>query len=254
LRRFLAGEKRGNIGVLARIEEAPSPHALDQIIQESDGVILGGEFSGGERPDAETLSAWRPAVEKCVRARKLAVIVAHSASRASSALSAQPDAVLLMEAAGAGADPLQSFKALDSLILREESGDFAGGSTEVELATERDRTVAAAERQAGETEAEAIVILTREGESAALCAALRPRHARVFVFTPDARLARSLCLRYALESISLPFCARLEATLNAAERVLRERKYLARGANVVFLTETIEKGRLVTAIQARTIH
>jgi pyruvate kinase len=253
LRRFLAGEKRSNIGILARIEATAVPAALDQVIQDSAGVILGGGPSGGEGPDAETISAWSLVVEKCATFRKLAVIAVNSQADAAAALAAHPDALLLAKEAGSGPDPLESLRLVGSLILREEARVCPGAPAAVELATERDRTVAAAARVARETEVEAIVILTREGDSAALCAALRPRHARVFVFTPDARLARSLCLRYALEPISMPFCARLEATVKAADRILRERKYLARGASVVFITETIEKGRFVTAHQARAI-
>ena len=154
-----------------------------------------------------------------------------------STLFSKPDALLLSEETSVGSNPLQSVQTLDGLIRREESRHGREASATVPLATEQDQAVAAAVQQANELKAEGIVVLTRTENSAALCAALRPLHARVFVFTPDARLARRLRLRYALETFVLPFSAKQKANLLAAENVLRERKLLVPDAKIVFITD-----------------
>jgi pyruvate kinase len=87
--------------------------------------------------------------------------------------------------------------------------------------------------------------------SAALCAALRPRLARVFVFTPDARLARRL--RYALEPIVLPFSEQPKDTMQAAENVLLERTFLAPGAKVVFVTDILDQDKRISSVQVRVV-
>jgi len=253
LRQFLPEQKKNTLGILARIENPDAVVALDQIIQEADGVILSSINATNESPDAETLRKWRLIVQKCVSARKLVVITAGVSAGVISALSAQPDALLLAEETSVGSNPLQSVQTLDAAIRREEANDLREPPAAIALATKQDQTVAAAVEQANETKSEAIVVFTRLGNSAALCSALRPRQSRVIVFTPDARLARHLRLRYALESIVLPFAARPKATIVAAEKVLRERQLVAPGAKVVFITDRIDQDGRASCVLVREI-
>jgi pyruvate kinase len=242
LRQFLAEQKRQNIGILACLESPFPPSALDQIIQDADGLIFGGFNPASECPDPALLHEWRLIVQKCINSRKLAVIATGLNERVASALSAQPDALLLVEETGIAGNPLQRVQALDALIRSEEFNEIRGPQTATDLTTEADKAIAAAVQDANATKADVIVVLTRSGTSAALCAALRPRQTRVFVFTPDARLARRLRLRYALEPIVIQFSTATKATITSAERILRERKWLPPGARVVFLTDALDEG------------
>ena len=252
LRQFLVEQKRGNISILARIKD-PAPLAtLDQIIQDADGIILNGGNLADERPHGSVSSAWQiiwqQIVQKCVSARKLAVIATDVNADMAATLFSKPDALLLTKETSAGSNPLQSVQTLDRLIRQEESRDGREASATVPLATEADQVAAAAVQQAGELPAEAMVILTRTENSAALCAALRPSHARVFVFTPDARLARRLRLRYALETVVLPFSDRPKANLRDAEKLLLERKLLSSGAKVVWLCDPLNQEPLAGSV------
>ena len=249
LRQFLAEQKKTNISILARIENPSALVALDQIIQDADGIILGDVNPASECPGKET----RLLVQKCLSARKLAVIAAGVNEDVTSMLSAQPDALLLGEETSVGSNPLESVQTLDGVIRREESNQLCEAPADIVLTTKQDQTIAAAVQQADEMKSEAIVVFTRLGNSATLCAALRPRQSRVFVFTPDARLARRLRLRYALEPIVLPFAAQPKATIAAAEKVLRERKFVAPGAKVVFITDWLEEGERTSSVQVREI-
>lgn len=255
LSRFLADQKRDTIRILARIEDASSLPALDENIQKADGVILSGSDLDGERPAAEMRRDWRLIVQKCVSARKVAVIAIGANTNVSTALDAQPDALLIAEAASAGSNPIQSAQTLDGLIRQEESSQSQRRETPtaVALATEQDETVAAAVQQANETTAEAIVVFTRSGNSACLCAALRPRQSRVFAFTPDTRLARCLRLRFGLEPIVISFSEQPKKTMQAAEKVLLQRKFLAPGANVVFVTDILDQGQRIRSVQVGRI-
>lgn len=92
---------------------------------------------------------------------------------------------------------------------------------QIKLASERDNLVASAIHLADQTKAGGIAVFTRQGHLASLCAALRPRWASVFAFTPDARLARRLRLRYALEPIVLPFSEQPKETIHAALKAVK---------------------------------
>jgi len=141
-------------------------------------------------------------------------------------------------------------KIIATLGPATESGEVRSS---IALATERDRVVAAAVKQADEMATDAIVVFTRFGNSAWLCAALRPRQARVFAFTPDARLARRLRLRYALEPVVLAFSEHPRETLQAAEKLLLERKLLPKGAKVVFITDSFDENQRITSPHLRTL-
>lgn len=249
LRTFLAEQKKNTIGVLARIERPAVQATLDQIVQEADGIILTGENPASECPAAENFLV----VQKCVSARKPAILAAGLPAKLSAALSAQPDTLMLTEETSVGPSPLQNVLAFDRLIREEESKDLREPANPAAVATEPDQSVAAAVRQAGATQAEAIVIITRSGQSAIACAALRPQPARVFVFTPDVRLARRLRLRYALEPIVLPFNSAGKTPISAAEKILRERKLLARGAKIVVLTDSPDPEQPAVTTQWREL-
>lgn len=249
VRKFLAEQKKNTIGVLARMERPVVYTALDEILQEADGIILKGEDFASDCPAAENFFV----VQKCVSARKPAIIATGLKANLSAALSAQPDALMLTEETSVGPSPLQNVQAFDRLIREEESKDLRDPANPAAVATEPEQSVAAAVRQAGATQAEAIVIITRSGQSAIACAALRPQPARVFVFTPDARLARRLRLRYALDPIVLPFNSAGKATVTAAEKILRERKLLVRGAKIVLLTDSPDPEQLAVAVQLREL-
>jgi pyruvate kinase len=145
--------------------------------------------------------------------------------------------LMLTEETCVGSNPLQNVLAFDCLIRAEESKDLRKPANPAAVATEPDQSVAAALRLAEDTRAEAVVIITRSGQSAIACAALRPQSAQVFVFTPDARLARRLPLCYALNPIVLPSNSAGKTTTAASEKVLRERKLLTRGAKIILLTD-----------------
>jgi pyruvate kinase len=252
LRQFLTEQKRNNISVLARIETPATITALDQIIQDADGILLGEGSLVSERP-TEMPCDWQLIVQKCVSARKLAVIATSVKANIASVLSAQPDALLMAEETSVGSNPLQSVQQLDGLIRLEESARRREAPTTVALTTKQDHTVASAVQQADELEAEAIVVFTRLGNSASLCAALRPSQSRVFAFTPDARLARRLRLRYALEPSVLSFSENPKKTIRAAEKTLLERKFLSSGAKVVFITDVLDEGERIPSVQLRTL-
>jgi pyruvate kinase len=252
LRQFLAEQKRSNISILACIQDPAPLLTLDQIIQDADGIILNSGKLADESPEGKVSSAgqliWQQIVQKCISARKLAVITTDESVDMASTLFSKPDALLLTKETSVGSNPLQSVQTLDGLIKREESRHGCAASATVPLTTEQDQVVAAAVQQANEMQAEGIVVMTRTEHSAALCAALRPIHARVFVFTPDARLARRLRLRYALETVVLPFCERPKANLRDAEKLLLERKLLSPGAKVVWLNDPISQEPLASSV------
>jgi pyruvate kinase len=245
LRQFLVEQKRSNIGILAIIKNPTLHTMLDQVIQDADGIILNGGNPADECPDRKVSNTWplvrQQIMQNCICTRKLVVVVTGENLDMASALFSKPDALLLTEENSSSPHLLHNVLTLDALIRHEESNDCREVSRTVPLMSEQDQVVAVAVQQASETKAEGIVVLTRTGNSPALCAALRPRQSRVIIFTPDARLARRLRLHYALETVVLPFSEKPDANMRAAEKVLLERKLLVPGSKFVFITDPLNQ-------------
>jgi pyruvate kinase len=165
----------------------------------------------------------------------------------------QADAVMLSGETSVGKYPVKCVEVLDRVARRIELSGNIGFQAQITLASERDNLAASAIHLADQTKADGIAVFTRQGHLASLCAALRPRWSPVFAFTPDARLARRLRLRYALEPIVLPFSAQPKETIHAAEKVLLERKFLAPGAKVVFVTDILDQGQHISSVQVRVL-
>lgn len=244
-RQFLSEAKRGYIGVLARVDSGATSAELDGWLADADGFLLVSANN----------SANQVAVQKCVSARKPAVIPVNGQGEVSNALSAQPDALLFTEVGGSNATPPESVRAFDNLIRQLEASHAVAAADVPAPTTGAEAAIIGAMKQTAEAPAEALVLLSRSGQAAIRCAAWRPRTARVVVFTPDARLARLLRLHYALESVVLPFGARTQSSFVAAEKLLRERGLVTRGAKAVFLSDSADSDSDTDPIpaQIRTI-
>ncbi len=243
IRQLLSEAKRSAIGVPARIDRGATSAALDESLALSDGLVLGSASD-----PANPLAA-----RKCAVAGKLAVIPVDAHSEVPDALSAHPDALLFTEAGGVNATSPDALRELEGLILRLEMARPAAEPDAHLPGTEAEDAIIQTMRKAMEAGAEAIVLLTRSGPAAIRCAACRPRTARVVVCTPDVRLARRLGLHYALESAVLPFGAGTRISFTAAEKSLRARGLVARGAKVAFLVDSLDSAAGPSLAQIRTM-
>ena len=267
LRQFLAAQKKSNINIIAKIEDQFALANLDAIIAEADGIMVARGDLGIECPFEELPIIQRRIVKKCVAARKPVIVATHllesminnplptraEVTDVANAIYEQADAVMLSGETSVGQYPVKCVEVLDRVARRTELSGNIGFQQQITLASERDNLVASAVHLADQTRAEGIAVFTRQGHLANLCAALRPRWSPVFAFTPDARLARRLRLRYALEPLVLPFSEQPKETIHAAEKLLLERKFLPSGAKVVFITDILDQGQRISSVQVRTL-
>ncbi len=267
LRNFLATQKKNNVNIIAKIEDQFALANLDKIIQEADGIMVARGDLGIECPYEEMPMIQRRIVKKCLAARKPVIVATHllesminsplptraEITDVANAIYEQADAVMLSGETSVGRYPLQCVQVLDRVARRTELSGNIGFQAQITLASERDNLVASAIHLADQTKADGVAVFTRQGHLASLCAALRPRWSPVFAFTPDARLARRLRLRYALEPIVLPFSEQPMETIHEAEKVLLERNFLASGAKVVFITDILDQGQRISSVQVRVL-
>jgi pyruvate kinase len=250
VRQFLIEHKRGHIGVLARIGGGSDSKQVGAILADADGVLV-----SIPHPERDSTKRMQAIVMQCRAARKAVIFIVHGASEGVAFETVvkclQPDAWLFAEVAGGNL--FETVQQFDGLLSAPQPNGCNNAHPMVTLLSQRDETVAAAVRQADESNADAIILFTQSGRSAALCAALRPRRSRVIAFTPDTRLVRRLMLHGAIEPQALSFTDQSQKTVQAAEKLLLEKRILPLGTRLVVVTETQDEDQRVSSVQERTL-
>jgi pyruvate kinase len=162
-------------------------------------------------------------------------------SDAANAVDEGADAIMLAGETAAGAYPVRAVQMLGAIILDAESlppSEHVSPEFDV-AATRHSRALCeAAVTLASAGEADAIVAVTREGKTARLLSALRPR-APIYAATADERVAGRLSLFWGVVPILTE-----ERDIARLERILLDRNILFVGAVVVFVNVNADVSRL----------
>ncbi len=204
---ILAEEGRPKVPVMAKLERPEAIDHLGEILDVADGVMLARGDLGLEIP-LERVPRIQKEILKKAWARGVPVIVATQvlesmrteprptraeASDAAGAVDGEADAIMLSGETAAGLYPVRSVEVLDAIIRDAESIspvdlpapamgiDYMKGLSEAAVSLSR------------RTNAHAIVAVTREGQTAKLLSASRPRSVVVAV-TDKPEVARCLAL------------------------------------------------------------
>ncbi len=242
------------VPLIAKIERPQAVDALDDVLEASDGAMVARGDLGLELPFERV-----PRVQKQItrRARQLGVpvIVATQVfesmmtqsrptraevSDAANAVADGVDAIMLAGETAAGSYPVESVETLDR-VIREAEADLRPfgvmSSSSLSTTWHGPSLCEAAVTLAAGGEAEAIVAVTRGGETARMLSGLRPR-SPIFAATDSESIARSLTLRWGV----VPFVADLgpdvDAMGAAVERELLAHGHLPSGSVAVFVNVT----------------
>jgi pyruvate kinase len=97
------------------------------------------------------------------------------------------------------------------------------------------------------------VTFTRQGFMAGGLAAMRPRTAPIFAFTPSIETFRQMRLMRAVEPILLPFDSDPDVTISSAIGHLVRSGQVLPGDKLVIATDILSSNRLVDSVQLRTV-
>jgi pyruvate kinase len=153
-------------------------------------------------------------------------------SDAANAVDEGADAIMLAGETAAGAYPVRAVQTLDAIIRDAESlppSEHVAISVDPTGSRHGRALCEAALTLASAGEADAIVAVTREGKTARLLSALRPR-APIYAATGSARVAGTLALFWGVAPIVTE-----ERNIDRLEAMLLERGVLSAGAVVVFV-------------------
>jgi pyruvate kinase len=253
--------------IIAKIEDQQAVENLYDLIDAADGIMVARGDLGIECPYEELPIIQRRTVKACIRYGKPVIVATHmlesmienpmptraEVTDVANAVFEQADSMMLSGETTVGKYPLECLEVLDRIALRIERSGGAGYAEHVELAEERQKIVRSAVVMANELKARGILVFTRYGHMAQYSSWLRPRHSFIFAFTNSERIRNQLNLYWGVTPHVIQFSDDPETTILRAEQVLLDRGLLAKGDQVVIISDILARDKLINAVQMRIV-
>ncbi len=265
LRRLL-GQHGSKAQIMAKIEDQSAVRLIQEIIKSADAIMIARGDLGIECPFEELPIIQRKIVKLCARLGKPVVVATHmlesmvhnplptraEITDVANAVFEQADAIMLSGETSVGAYPQECVRVLDRVALRIERSGGAGYAEEAVLDDVRQKTVASAVVLANSLARARIIVFTRHGAMARNTSNLRPQRAPIFAFTPTEEVRRQLALCWGICPVRIEFTDDPNATIEAAEKYLRDNQLTMAGDNLVIISDVRAGEMLVDTVQLRS--
>jgi pyruvate kinase len=253
-RSLLAAAGAPDIPLVAKLERPEAIARLEEIVRESDAVMVARGDLGLELP-LESVPRVQKAITQLARALEVPVIVATQVlesmrteprptraevSDAANAVDEGVDAIMLAGETAAGAFPVKAVQTLD-LVIRDAESVPVSRSREMEQAhlpsgharAVCESAVTLAERGG----AAAIVAVTRSGQTVRVLSALRPR-VPVFAATDRGEIARRLALVWGVTPVLTDLSGDVNVATSRIGAELVTHGMIAEGSVIVLVSIT----------------
>lgn len=239
--------------IVAKIEDQEAVKHLRGIVEAADAVMVARGDLGIEVHVEELPVVQRAIVSECARVGRKVIVATHmlesmignpvptraEVTDVANAIYEQADAVMLSGETSVGEYPVKCVEMLDRIARRMEREPGARFCDQIELPTEKHRTVKAAVVLADSLPGSKIVVFTARGVLADYLTHQRPVHSPIHAFCPDERVCRALSLNRAVTGHLMTFSERPEETIHRAVEILRQRGDVAAGDAIVVLSDVL---------------
>lgn len=240
----------GRAGVLSKIEKPAAMDALDEIVEQSDAVMVARGDLGVELPLQEVPPSQKRIITAARAAGKMVVVATQmlesmvdspAPTRAevgdvANAVFEGADAVMLSAESAVGAHPIAAVRIMSDIAQRIERDEIYGSMRAYEQrsynATGIDAISQAARQVANTVSAAAIVCFTFSGSTARRAARERPI-APIIALTPRIDTARRLGLTWGLHSITTKDIEDFETMVAKAKRMALRTALVTGGERIV---------------------
>jgi pyruvate kinase len=254
--------------VVAKIEDQEAVRNLDQIVQESDAIMVARGDLGIELPYEELPIIQRRIIKTCLRVGRPVIVATHmlesmiespSPTRAevtdvANAVFEQTDAIMLSGETTVGKYPIKCVEVFDRISRRIERSGGANYFEQAQLSNHRQKLVKSAVVLANELRAEAILVLARSGNTARHAAWMRPRYSQVFALCEREHVAATLSMNWGTTAFVVPFdSTQPQNTIEASIKTLVAKGHLNPGSIVVVVGSIIAGDNTIEAVQMRIV-
>ncbi len=240
----------GRAAVMAKLEKPAAIEHLDEIIEQSDGIMVARGDLGVEMPpeavpplQKRILATCRVAGRPAIVATQMLESMVHSptptraeASDVATAVYDGADAVMLSAESASGDYPIEAVTIMDR-IIRAAEGDplyrrLMDASRHEPEATTADAISAAARQCAHTLSAAAIVTYTNTGSTTLRAARERP-DVRILCLTPNINTARRMTLTWGVHPVHAEDAHNFADMVQRAVRVARKEEIAKQGERLV---------------------
>jgi pyruvate kinase len=255
--------------IVAKIETRPAVESFDAILDVVDVVMIARGDLGVEVPYEEVPLIQKQLVRRALD-RGIPSIVATQmlesmtnsprptraeASDVANAVFDGADAIMLSGETAIGAFPVLAAEAAARIAFRCEVGGASylpAGMTPSHAGDVGALAVATAALASADVSIQAIACYTRTGRTARILSALRPG-VPIVAFSPDPHVAGRLAVAHGVFAWTCPPLGESSDRIVELERLLRDTRFLAADAPVVFVTSTGTPGSAPDVLAIRRV-
>ncbi|GJL56778.1 MAG: pyruvate kinase [Nitrospirales bacterium] len=264
--RHLMGNKNGKIKVIAKIEDQEGVRNLEEIIQESDGIMVARGDLGAEIDLEDLPNVQRRIVRRCAEFGKRVIVATHllesmihnpiptraEVTDVANAVYEEVDAVMLSGETTVGKYPLKCVEHLRNISLKTEAIPGLQFAKQLMLKTDKQQLAIAAVELAEGIKAKGVVVITRRGIMADFVSNCRPFSTNIYAFTNGSQSRRTMTLNRGVYPFRIDFSSDPEKTLQTALKILKARAHFQAGEKAVIISDVLAQQR-VDSIQIREI-
>src|SRR5437660_1701182 len=265
--RMLLAKKKSKAQIVAKIEDQLAVRSIDQMIESADVIMVARGDLGVECPMEDLPIIQRRIVKNCLRFGKPVIVATQmlesminnplpiraEITDVANAVFEQADAIMLSGETSLGRYPVECVRVLDRVAARIERSGGAGYAELAVLEDARQKTIASAVVLANSLQQAKLIVFTRHGTMARNVSNLRPENAPIFAFTSSGEVRRQLTVSWGVYPVRIDFTADPNATIEAAEKFLRETKLTAPGDQLVIISDVrTGEDRIIDSVQLRT--
>lgn len=255
LRKFLKDNGGENIRIISKIENGEGVKNLDEILAESDGIMVARGDLGVEIPFKKIPAIQKIMISKCNEAGKLVVTATQmlesmtqnprptraEVSDVANAVYDGTTAIMLSGESAAGAYPAEAVKTMAEIAeSTEESIDYSRYFVRDHMKMEHtipNAVCASAYSAASYLNADAIVVVTKSGRTARMLSDFKPT-APILAVTMEEDGVRGLKLAWGVKPVSASRMDTPEALFDYAVEKAKESGLVKKGSTLIVVTSS----------------
>ena len=260
----LMGDKAGKIKIISKIEDQSGVKNLEEILEESDGIMVARGDLGVEINVAEMPNVQRKIVKLCAEKGKRVIVATHllesmienpiptraEVTDVANAVYEEVDAVMLSGETTIGKYPVRCVEYLAEISEKTEGFEGLGFTANLECNSDKQSLAVTAVDLAESLGAKGIVVITRRGYMADFVTNAHPQNTRIYAFTNDSQTRRRLVLNRNVTAFRTAFSNDPEKTLQTAFELLLTKADHVKGDKIVVISDVLA-GSGIEAIQIR---
>jgi len=251
----LIKKKKGQAGVVAKIEKPEALKEIDQIIELADAVMIARGDLGVEVPFDEVPLIQKLIVGKCNMRSKPVIIATQmmesmitnfrptraEANDVANAVLDGADALMLSGETSVGKYPVETISSMQSIITyTEKHGNFFNKQYTPKEETSTflaDSICSTASLLSHQIKAKAIIVFTHSGYTAIRISSHRPK-AKIYAFTSKKKLLNKISMVWGIQPFYLSTYDNLDTAIQDSIEMLKVKKLLKKGDCVIHVGST----------------